>query len=123
MLWLYVEPCVVAHATSLVSTHTFNVHFTCRYYYFRLPVICIEPVTEWMEQERTRIEHEAAKQRYKERSEQQQAQALQAQQQASQQPQPPKLNVNRGHLVTKTQNDKSVVGKYKVIKRGDNDHK
>lgn len=88
-------------------------------------MISIEPVTEWMENERIRIEHEAAKQRHKERAEQQVLAAQQAAAQAQQQPPPsqflpPRSNVNRGILAARSQGDKAVVSKYKVIRRNDN---
>lgn len=88
----------------------------------RLPAITIAPVTEWMEQERVRAEHEQQKQRYLERKErEQQAAALAAQQAQVVQPAPPRANVPRNQLIMKAQGDSKVVNRYKVIKRDQQD--
>lgn len=92
-----------------------------QYFFFfihRLSAISIAPTTEWMEQERQRNDHEHAKQRLREKQEasaQQQALLLQQQQQQQQQ-----AFVPKHQAIMARQNDAKVVGRYKIIKKGDN---
>jgi serine/threonine protein kinase len=90
----------------------------------RLPAITIAPVTEWMEQERARADHELQKQRYLERKEHQR---LESQQQAHAQPVvqpvPPKPKVPPHQQLMKAQGDNKVVNRYKIIKRDNNQEK
>jgi hypothetical protein len=82
-----------------------------------LPVISIAPVTEWMEQERARAEHELSKQRYLERKEKEALAQAQAQALAQAQlVQPAGVPRHQEHM--KKQGDSRVVGKY-VIKKKD----
>ena len=82
--------------------------------FFRLPLINIAPVTEWMEQERARAEHEAKKAAHA---------AAQAQHQqqlhthAAPGPPQPRASIPRNQMIMKSQNDANVVSKYKVIKK------
>jgi hypothetical protein len=77
-------------------------------------MINIAPTTEWMEQEKQRNDHEAAKQRLKEKQE---ANAL-AQLHMQQQAQP---FVPKNQEIMRKQNDAKVVGRYKIIKKDNSD--
>jgi uncharacterized membrane protein len=113
LMGCFVVTVTVAVAFIAIAALVYLVH--------RLPLISIAPVTEWMEQERARIAHEAAKKSYYEnverkKLEQAQGDLLQAQAQAQQ---PAKKLVPINVQMMKKQNDTNVVGKYKIVKKGD----